>query len=65
MYKEGTNLKLGCKAVGGIPDKVDGFVWMIRNEQRFMDFQVDYSHNSSVENGGKMQGGNKSDFDLQ
>ena len=54
--KEGTNLTLGCKAVGGVPDEVDGFIWMIRNEAlndatQFMDYQIDYSHNSSMEHG--------------
>ena len=53
VYEEGTNLELGCEVVGGVPDKVDGFIWMIHSEP-LMDttkYQVD---NASMENGAEI-----------
>ena len=56
VYKEGTSLELGCEVVGGVPDQVDGFIWMIHSEPlnytpHFMDYRVD---STSIENGAEI-----------
>ena len=56
VYEEKTKLVLGCEVDGGVPDQVDGFIWMIHREPlnetlEFMDYQVD---EKSMENGAEI-----------
>ena len=53
VYKEGTNLELGCEVVGGVPERVDGFFWMIHSQPlnytlQLMHYRVD---DASMKNG--------------
>ena len=56
VYEEGTSLELGCEVVDGVPDQVDGFIWMIHSEPlsytpQFVDYRVD---STPMENGAEI-----------